>query len=119
MTYRSEYRDRELRLPLSMVRANESEKEKIEGMLAVIHGELATHIREILIAAADFFTSEDIRWFLNERNVHGVNRLVVFKEALAKYRQDISAARQMIQAAELEYAKSGSTERMPAKVAMG
>lgn len=118
MAYQTPYRDRELRLPLSMVRANEAEKQKIEGMLSVIRGELATHIREIAICAADFFSSDEIRWFMAERNLRGVDGLVLLKEALGNYRRDIQAARQVMAAADAEYARVSDANRMHSQVAM-
>lgn len=118
MSYQPQYRDRELRLPLSMVRANEYEKQKIEGLLAIVHGELASHLREIAIAASDFFLSDEIRWFMAERNLRGVDGLVLLREALANYRRDIHSARQVMAAADAEYARVTDANRMPSQVAM-
>lgn len=119
MTYQTRYRDRELRLPLSMVRANEYEKAKIEALVFGLGGELAAHLREIAICAADFFNAEEIRWFMAERNLRGVDGLVLLKEALANYRRDIKSAKQIMTAADAEYTRVTDANRMPSKAAAG
>lgn len=115
MAYRNDFRDRMLRLPISMIRGNESEKERVETLASVLEDEVAPAVRNVSLEAAEFLTTEEISWFMQESGCSGMDTL---RQALNKFREDIRAAHQMVAAAE-NYSSAVIPNRIPARVAHG
>lgn len=117
MAYRDDFRDRMLRLPISMLRGNESEKERVETLAAVLEDEVAPAVRNVSLESADFLTAEEIAWFMQESGCSGIDAL---RQALNKFREEIRAARQMVAAADaMNYSSVGLPNRIRARVAHG